>query len=400
MSDELPTRERRVLAGGMVAASLVPLNSTMIAVGLPDVADDLDVSRASVAWLVIAYLAAMAVCQPAAGRIGDRHGCRRVTLVALVGFGALSIVAAAAPTFPALVVARVVQAVFGAALVPNVQTLVRGAVAPERRGRAFGILGTGIGAGAALGPVIGGVLVDAAGWRAIFYVNGPVAAVAIVLVLMIVDRHVRAEVQALDGHLLHGRFLAACLCQASSNLAQYTLLLAVPLLLDDRGWSSSQVGAVLLGMTVGLLVLSPVGGSLGDRAGRNQPIVGGMTVLAVGGILVAVVGAEVPVVLVAGVVLTGVGLGLATASLQAAATDAVPEHRTAAASGLLSTSRYVGSISGSLALAVAGSRSVLVLTAVMGVLAVVAGARVEPDRARIAAQPAGRPPGRAGAAGQ
>jgi DHA2 family methylenomycin A resistance protein-like MFS transporter len=380
-----PSAERRVLAGGMVAASLVPLNSTMIAVGLPDVADDLDVSRGTAAALVIAYLAAMALCQPLAGRAGDRYGSRRVALAALVGFGVMSAVAASAPSFSLLVATRVAQAVFGAALIPNVQTLVRSAVAPERRGRAFGILGLGIGAGAAIGPVVGGVLIDVAGWRSIFLVNTPVAAVAVVLVARVVDGHVRAEKVELDGALLHGKFLAACASQATSSLTQYSILLAVPMLLDERGWSSSEVGAVLLGMTAGLLLLSPMGGSLGDRRGRLLPIVAGMGMLTAGAVLVAAVGGEVPPVLIAGVILVGVGLGIASASLQAAAVDAVPAHRTAAGAGVFSTSRYVGSITGSVALAAVGPRPVLVLTVVAGAAAVATGARVEAGHSRTAA---------------
>src|SRR5204863_8241863 len=125
-----------------------------------------------------------------AGRAGDRWGSRRVTFVALLGFGALSGLAAAAPTFGWLLVARAAQATFGAALIPNVQALVRTAVETARRGRAFGVLGIGIGAGAAVGPVVGGPLVDFAGWRAIFLVNLPVAIVAVVFVARIaVDAH-------------------------------------------------------------------------------------------------------------------------------------------------------------------------------------------------------------------
>ena len=373
----LPPAERRVLAGGMVAASLVPLNSTMIAVGLPDIADDLDVTRGAVASLVVLYLIAMAVCQPVAGRAGDRFGSQRIAISSLVGFGTMSGVAAVAPSFALLLAARVAQAVFGAALIPNVQAIVRSAIAPERRGRAFGILGVGIGAGAAIGPVLGGVLVDAAGWRSIFLVNAPVAGAAIVLV-----RRARVAVGAVapeahaGGRLLHGAFLAACTANASSNLAQYTVLLAVPLLLDGRGWTSSQIGFVLLGMTAGMVVLNPRGGALGDRIGHVRPVVLGMSALTAGAVALAVVADDVPALLVASVVLTGVGMGLATASLQAAALEAVPEPVVGAAAGLFSTSRYVGSITGSLLLAALGPRSVLFACAFAAALAVAAGGRI------------------------
>jgi DHA2 family methylenomycin A resistance protein-like MFS transporter len=373
-----PPAERAVLAGGMVAASLVPLNSTMIAVGLPDVAGSLDVSRAASAWLVTTYLVAMALCQPLAGRVGDALGSRRVALGALVGFGALSLGAAAAPTFAVLLGARVLQAVFAAALIPNVQVLVRAAIAADHHGRAFGILGAGIGAGAAAGPVVGGVLVDVFGWRSIFVVNAPMAAIAVLLVARVAADarpHTRASIPR-TGPLLRGEFLAACVAQASSNLAQYTILLVVPLLLDDRGWSGSAIGLVLLSMTAGMLLLSTAGGSIGDRLGRRVPVVRGMALIGVGAALLTIVGAAVPVVLVIAVAAVGVGAGLGNASLQAAALDAVPPAAVSSAAGLFSTSRYVGSISGSLALAAVGPRPVLVVTALAGCVALAAARRI------------------------
>lgn len=366
-----------MLAGGMVAASLVPLNSTMIAVGLPDVATDLDVGRATVAWLVTTYLVAMALCQPLAGRLGDALGSRRVALGALTGFGVLSLAAAVAPSFAALLAARVAQALFASALIPNMQVLVRSGVGLERRGRAFGILGVGIGSGAAAGPVVGGVLVDVFGWRSIFLVNVPIAVLALLLVArMAAGARPHVEAPAAGGRLLHGSFLAACVAQAAGNLTQYTILLAVPLLLDDRGWSGSEVGVVLVAMTLGLLLLSTPGGSMGDRHGRRRPVVTGMAILAVGAAVLAMVGASVPVALVVAVAAVGAGAGLTNASLQAAALDSVPPHAVTSAAGVFSTSRYVGSIAGSLALAALGPRPVLVVTAIAGVTAVGAARRI------------------------
>jgi DHA2 family methylenomycin A resistance protein-like MFS transporter len=382
----VPTAERTALAGGMAAASLVPLNSTMIAVGLPDIADDLDVTRGTAAALVIVYLVAMAVCQPFAGRIGDRFGSRRVALVALLGFGGLSAVAAAAPSFPVLLGARAAQAFFGAALIPNVQAIVRSATSLDRRGRAFGILGVGIGIGAAVGPILGGVLVDVESWRSIFVVNVPVAAAAAALMSRVhVDAHPHAGASVGGWSLLRGPFLAACSAQATSNLTQYTILLVVPILLDDRGWSGSQVGAVLLGMTAAMLVLSPVGGSMGDVRGRVRPIVLGMGILAAGAVPLAAVGGDLPPVVVVCVVLVGAGIGLGNASLQTVGLEVVPDASVGAAAGILSTSRYVGSIGGSVALAVIGPRPVLVVSAAAAVAAVAVSSKILDVRSALEA---------------
>lgn len=368
------------LAAGMVAASLVPLNSTLIAVGLPDIAEDLGVTTGRTAVLVTSYLIAMALLQPVAGRLGDRFGTRNVVLAGLAGFGLASLGAAGAPSFAVLVGLRVLQAVAGSTLIPNVMSLLRAEVDAAHRGRAFGILGAGIGAGAAVGPVLGGAVVELGGWRGIFLVSVPVAASAIPLVARLrpVETETEEERTRVADLVRRIPFLAACAVQASSNYAQYTLLLVVPVILTSRGWSSGATGVVLSGMTVGLLVLSPVGGSLGDRTDRRLPVRLGTGVGLAATAVLAAMGLDVVAVLVGGVAAFGIGMGLASASLQTAALEAVDAASSGSAAGLMSTSRYIGSISSTTAIAVLvgdgvdGVRSVLVLAGVFAALAFVA----------------------------
>lgn len=356
----------------------------MIAVGLPRLADDLGVERSAAAVLVTAYLLAMLLCQPVGGRLGDRHGNRRVLGLALVGFVVTSVAAGFAPSFGFLLGARCAQAVFGAALIPNAQAILRAVVAPRRHGRAFGFVGTGIGAGAAVGPVLGGLLADGAGWRGIFFVNVPLG----LLALALLARSPRAAVVPVRGGprglafglLGAGSFRAACVSQSASTFSLYTVLLVLPLLLAERGWPATTVGLATASLTAGLLVLGPFGGTLGDRRGRRIPIVAGLAVVVAGcGILALGANADRPVALVVGPLVIGAGLGFAGASLQAAAMQAVPLATTGAAAGLFSASRYVGSIAGSLAISASGvtgshsARGVLVATVVAAVVATVAG---------------------------
>ena len=360
----------------------------MIAVGLPAVAEDLDVGRSSTALLVTAYLVAMLVCQPAGGRLGDRRGRRRVLAVAITGFGLASIGATAAPTFPALLVGRCAQALFGAALIPNAQALLRATVAAERRGRTFGLVGTGIGAGAAIGPVLGGVLADGVGWRGIFAVNVPLCLLALVLLARTREAPVTASGDERPRGVAFGllgerSFLAACITQTTSNFALYTVLLVLPLLLVDKGWTSAGVGLATAGLTVGMLFLGPVGGTLGDRRGRTVPIVLGLAILVVGCALLAI-GMTTTALLVAGPLVMGVGMGLSGASLQAAALESVEPQVAGSAAGLYSASRYVGSISGSLVISgvgvtgLANARPALLATVAMTTIAVVSGRFVDP----------------------
>jgi MFS family permease len=375
--------------------ALIPLNSTMIAVALPSLADDLGVTRGHAALLVTAYLVAMLVCQPIGGRLGDRFGSRRVLAVATTGFGLASVVATVAPSFELLLVGRCAQALFGAGITPNTQALVRANVVAERRGRAFGLIGTGIGAGAAVGPVLGGALADGIGWRAIFGVNVPLC----VVVLLLVARTARSAAhRPVDqqpprrlalGLLKDRRFGAACITQATSNDALYTVLLLLPILLAERGWRGVGVGVATAGLTVGMLVLAPLGGTLGDRRGRHVPITIGLFALLVGCVLFAA-GADVTPLLVGGPLVMGIGIGLSGASLQAAALEVAPPFAAGSAAGVYSASRYVGSIVGSLAISataaatVATARPVLALTVVASVIAVGAGRLVAPKPATYA----------------
>jgi MFS family permease len=165
--------QRAVLAAVALSAALLPLNSTMLAVALPDIASDTGGGVAASTWLVTAYVVAMATLGPFAGRLGDRLGRRRVILAGLAGIALASAVAGLAPTLGVLIAGRLGQAVAGSLVFPNAMALLRDALPAERRAAGFGLLGSAIGAAAAAGPVLGGVLTDGFGWRAIFLVNLP-----------------------------------------------------------------------------------------------------------------------------------------------------------------------------------------------------------------------------------
>src|SRR3954452_3914636 len=182
------------IAGIALATALVPLNSTMIAVALPDIAHDFDISKSRASVLVTLYLVAMLVGQPIAGRLCDVVGTRRLAIVATAGFGLCSAAAMGAGTFWLLVAFRASQAAFAAALVPSVHAMLREVVPERERGRAFGVQGSVLGAGAGLGPLIGGVVTAAFGWRAIFGVNLPL----VLAVLYVLQRRVAAFVPPVE----------------------------------------------------------------------------------------------------------------------------------------------------------------------------------------------------------
>ena len=386
---------------------LVPLNSTMIVVALPQVARDLRVDVAATSWIITSYLIAMASLQPIAGRIGDRLGRRRVMLAALVYFALASAGAAVSTSIVLLAVFRLQQAIAASALVPNGLGLLREALPSGRRGAEFGIVSAAAGVGATVGPLVGGVLA-AIDWRWIFLVNVPVCAAAFALAWRVIPSrapHVTTRFDltgavALGALLLAaawvltslGRavdlvtiaigialvpaavalvryesvqkdpalppalfrvraFSAACATVAFQNLAMYGTLLALPVALAG---ASVRSGIALAAFSGGSIVLAPLGGRAADRYGPRWPTLAGALLLAAGLLPLAITAAQLPLeLLVATLALAGVGLAFTFPAMRLAAVEAVPERYASLASGVFSTSRYFGGMLGSIAIAIA-----------------------------------------------
>ena len=164
------------LALAMLSASL---GSSIVNVALPHLATTFTASFPAVQWLVIAYLLASTAAVVAVGRLGDVLGARRLLLGGLALFAIASLAAGLAPTLPWLLAARVVQGLGAAVLMASSVALARAVVAKERTGSAMGLLGTMSALGTALGPTLGGALVTAVGWRAVFFATTPLAVAAL-----------------------------------------------------------------------------------------------------------------------------------------------------------------------------------------------------------------------------
>lgn len=355
MNGAAPRDGRGLIVAVTLGSMLVPLNSTMIAVALPDVIDDLDTGLGSATWLVTSYLIAMVVLQPVAGRMGDRFGRRPLVLGGLAGFLVASIGAALAPTLALLITFRLLQAATGALVIPNGLALVREHTGSQRLGARLGLIGAALTLAAAAGPPLGGVLIAAFGWRAIFFVNVPAAAAALALSVRAIPRLRRARGESRHAHRL-GRLPAglvvACSGIALTNLAMYVTLLSIPLLLARRpGVDIMQVGLVLGCLSITTAVLSPVGGRLSDRVGRRIPAFAGAALLTVSLTSLSLDPDAGSGVLAVHLLAIGAGVGIAAPALQTAAIESVAVAHSGTAAGLSSTSRYVGSIIGTLLLA-------------------------------------------------
>ncbi|MEU4557144.1 MFS transporter [Actinoplanes sp. NPDC023936] len=161
------------------------LDVTIVTVAAPDIAADLNASEAQLQWTVAAYTLALGSGLITGGRIGDAYGRRRVFLVSLALFAVASAACAMAPTAGALIALRAVQGLAGGFMVPQVFGIIRSSFPPAAMAKAFGAYGAVQGLAAVAGPLLGGALVDAdlwgLGWRTIFWINIPVALVALAL---------------------------------------------------------------------------------------------------------------------------------------------------------------------------------------------------------------------------
>src|SRR5262245_8888569 len=224
-----------------VAVFMLLLDITIVNVALPDMQRDLDASFSQLQWVIDAYALALATLVLTAGSLADLRGRKAVFVFGLGLFSAASAACGAAPTAGFLIGARAAQGLGGAIMFATSLALIAAAFHGRERGVAFGIWGGTIGAAAAIGPLVGGLLAEGLGWRWIFFVNVPIGVVALVLALRRLDESrdpSRARVDIAGTLALTGALF----------LLVYGLLQG-----NASGWSSALIvgcltGAVALGI--------------------------------------------------------------------------------------------------------------------------------------------------------
>lgn len=400
-----PTVER-TRWGAVVAVSLgivlVALDMTVVAVALPELGTAFGATPDTTQWVVLAYMLPLVALSLPAGRWLDRAGPLPAFLLAIAGFGATSVLIAAAQNLPMLLAGRVLQGFFGALISVLGFPIVGAAVRPEHRARAMSIVLTFIPLAGVLGPAAGGLLTDAFGWRSIFLINVPIVLAAGFLGTrtipatspggtglprpgrrMLQEAAVLASAAvalflAVDG-LTHGSFVVpgvlAVVCVAAvmgwtrmresravvELLARRELALPmlalpmitagvgglnflVPYLLADLADASPRVtGFALLALAAGMAALGPPAGALADRFGSRPVSLAGATMVLVGYAGLLLLGPDPgPVDVAWRLALVGIGNGLFAGPNSAAILAATPPERTGTASGMSSLMRTLG----------------------------------------------------------
>src|SRR5690606_18645822 len=247
-------RTWRTLGAALLASSLMPLNSTMIAVALPEMTREFARPPGTVTQAAVAsYLVAAIVLQGPGGKLGDRIGHRRVLALGLSLVAVGAVVGAAAPAIGVLAAARVLMAAGGAAIVPATVALLRTELPADRRGRAFGLFGAVMSLAAGIGPVVGGGLVRAFGWPSIFAANLPVIGLAALLAVGRTQRAPapdRPRFDLVGSVLLAGALAALVLGLDASGGTAAALLGACAVLVVPLVWWERRAGdpVVALGL--------------------------------------------------------------------------------------------------------------------------------------------------------
>ncbi|WP_149564257.1 MFS transporter [Streptomyces cacaoi] len=405
-----------VLAVCCMSLLIVSLDVTALNVALPDIRRDLHTSVSGLQWVIDAYTLVLAALLMLAGSTADRIGRRRVFRWGLALFVLGSLACSLAPGAGWLVAARALQAVGGSMLNPVAMSIITNTFTePRERARAIGVWGGVVGISMAAGPLLGGLLVEVSGWRAIFWVNVPIGLAALVLTTVLVPESRAPRGRRPDpvgqvlmivmlGSLTYGIIesphsggpaspvtlgcggLALCALVAllwyearrHEPLIELRFFRSVPFagatvtavcafaalggflfltslyLQDVRGMSALHAGACLVPMAVMTLVCAPLSGRLVGTRGPRLPLLAAGACLTAAGVLLAVTASvDLPLwVLFAGFVVFGTGFGLVNAPITNTAVSGMPRAQAGVAAAVASTSRQVGS---SLGVAVIGA---------------------------------------------
>ncbi|MFJ3234030.1 MFS transporter [Streptomyces sp. NPDC086787] len=401
-------RRWTVLAVCCLSMFLVGLDTTIVNVGLPAIGRGLDVGTRSLEWTVDAYTIALAGWLISSGALADRFGRRRVFQSGLMVFGTASLVCAMAPSVGALVAARAAQGLGASMLSPVALAIVVNAMPdPRERAQAIGIWASVFGLSMAVGPITGGALVAGLGWRALFWINAPVVAAALVLTpvfvpesrgprarrldipgqalltvvigvwvgVLIEGPHVgwtspaalaayavavvatvgfvwvegRRHEPLIDLHLFRSPLFSGAVLGAVAVFValNVTLLLNTFYLQHNRGFTPLAAGVATLPMAVGATVCAPLSGRLVGRVGPRLPLaLAGGSTMAGALCLVGLDGHTDISLLLLAYLLIGVGVGFANAPITNTAVSGLPAARAGVAGAITSTARQVGSAIG------------------------------------------------------
>jgi EmrB/QacA subfamily drug resistance transporter len=404
---------RLFLISILTGTFLVPVNSTMIAIGLTTIAENFHDSLNQATWIITIYLIVMAAAQPVAGKLGDIFGYRRMFLLGL----GLSMIGSIACMFSfnllSMILFRSLQALGGALSVPNATALIRYAVPKEKLTQMLGFFGFLMGMGAAVGPLIGSFLIAAWGWKSVFGVNIPFLMLSFVLafivlpktpfrqsavdlpgslflalslslivlfithsetihwwsvlvllacMLLFVRRETKYPYPLIEFQLFRNRsFALANVFVFLSNALMYGTILIIPILFElSFHLGIKQVGFYLFMFSLSMSLCSWLGGWLSSVIGHKWVILLSFVLQLLSVLLYLGISSQSSLLYIMfSLIVGGLGSGIGLPSMQTTNLESVEREKTGVASGIYSTFRYMGSMMASALISVLVGSSVL-----------------------------------------
>ena len=399
-----PRRKNIILATCCLSLLIVSMDATIVNVAIPAIRVDFGATTAQMQWVIDIYTLVLASLLMLSGAAGDRFGRRRVFQIGLTVFAIGSLLCSLAPGIHALIAARLVQGVGGSMMNPVALSIVSQIFTGRvERARALGIWGGVVGISMALGPIVGGLLIDWIGWRSVFWINLPICAAAIVLTAVFVPESRSATMRGIDpvGQLLavttlfglifvliegpavgwSDRRIAAVAIVAALSFAGFlryesqrkdpfvdlrffrsipfasatviaisafaawgAFLFMMSLYLQgQRGYSAAHTGLIYLPIAIGALVFSPLSGRMVGRFGsRPSLLISGLLITGASVLLTGLTGGTPIWALMVIFAVFGIGFAMVNAPVTNAAVSGMPQDRAGAASAVTSTSRQVG----------------------------------------------------------
>ena len=332
-----------------LGALVVSLDAS-VNIAFPAMSAAFGVGPVAIRWVIVCYVLTYALTAFVAGVVADRLGPAPVFAAGLWISAAAFVGFLGVGSFGALLAARVVQGIGGGLVYGTAPALVTLALPRARHGHGLGLLALGLGAGLAVGPLIGGALVESLGWRSVFLYRAPVAGALAVVASTVLPAGRRAgswrlppRAEWLRWGVLSGLGLAAL-----SNGAQFAVWLLAPYyLVDVLGLDAARGGMFLMLTPLATAVMSPVAGRLTDRVGPRVPMTAGLVMEAGGLLLIGRFTAATPHAAAAlGLALVGAGVGLFQVPNLARVMASFPAVRQGAAGGLAFMSRTLGVVAG------------------------------------------------------
>lgn len=395
------------LSSVATGAMLNPLNSSMIALAIPNIQKDFDLSYLTVSWLITSFYLASSVTQPIAGKLGDLIGRRKMFLGGLVLVAISAMGAPLAPAFALLIIMRLFQAVGSGTIYPAGIGMVRDHI-HEKQGAALGFISLTMSAMAALGPTIGGLLIAWGEWPAIFLINIPVLLVCfflgwfvlpkdekrrilnvqeliqkmdllgivlfsigvvgilmfllslkatvnyvagitgVISLLLFVWHELKTKIPFIDIRLFgSNRKLTLVFLQYTTlNFIYYSLFFGLPSYFQDGLHLSVGFSGLMMLFVSGMgIITAPLIGRWIDKSGVNFPILMGNMLIVIGALLLGIFFGHVPVIVMVFIVsLIAAGCSFGNVTLQAAMLEASPANIVGVSTGLFQTCRHFGSV--------------------------------------------------------